>query len=159
LRAGGGTALYDVMTYASDALKQLPGPRALVIFTDGEDVSSRSTVDGARAALHGNDVTLYVIAQGQLGSDAKLKQQLSSLADDTGGEAFFTKKMNDVPEHFFDILSKLSRQYLLGYAPVTPLGDGAWRKIEVTVTRNAGTHLVVHARAGYFATRRAVNVP
>jgi hypothetical protein len=67
--------------------------------------------------------------------------------------------MNGVPEHFSDILSKLSRQYLLGYAPVTPLGDGAWRKIEVAVTRNAGTHLVVHARAGYFATRREVSVP
>jgi Ca-activated chloride channel family protein len=159
LRAGGGTALYDVMAYASEALKQQPGPRALVMFTDGEDVSSRSTVDGARAALHGNDVTLYLIAQGKLGSDAKLKQQLSSLAGDTGGEAFFTSKMNGVSEHFFDILSKLSRQYLLGYAPATPLGDGAWRKIEVAVTRNAGTHFVVHARSGYFATRRAVSVP
>ena len=159
LRAGGGTALYDVMAYASNVLKRQPGPRALVMFTDGEDVSSRSTVDGARAALHGNDVTLYLIAQGKLGSDAKLKRQLSSLADETGGEAFFTSNMNGVSEHFFDILSKLSRQYLLGYAPVTPLGDGAWRRIEVTVTRNAGTHLVVHARAGYFATRRAVGAP
>ena len=159
LRAGGGTALYDVMAYASEVLKQQPGPRALVMFTDGEDVSSRSTVDGARAALQGADVALYLIAQGKLGSDATLKQQLSTLAGETGGEAFFTSKMNGVPEHFSDILSKLSRQYLLGYAPVTPLGDGAWRKIEVAVTRNAGKHLVVHARAGYFATSRAVSVP
>jgi len=159
LRAGGGTALYDTMAYASELLKQQPGPRALVIFTDGEDVSSRSTVEGARAALQGNDVALYLIAQGQAGSDAKLKQQLSTLARETGGEAFFTSKMNGVPEHFSDILSKLSRQYLLGYAPMSPLGDGAWRKIEVAVTRNAGKHLVVHARAGYFATPRGISVP
>jgi Ca-activated chloride channel family protein len=157
LRAGGGTALYDAMAHAADALKHQPGPRALVMFTDGEDVSSRATVQGARAALQGADVVLFLVAQGQAGSNVLLKQQLSTLARETGGEAFFTSKMNGVPERFSEILSNLSRQYLLGYAPATLLGDGAWRTIEVSVTK--GDHRVVHARAGYFATQRGPSTP
>jgi Ca-activated chloride channel family protein len=159
LRAGGGTALYDAMAHAADALKHQPGPRALVMFTDGEDVSSRATVEGARVALQEADVVLFLVAQGNASSDARLKQQLSTLARETGGEAFFTSKMNGVPEQFSEILSYLSRQYLLGYAPAAPLGDGAWRTIEVAVTKRDGTHRVVHARAGYFATRRGPSTP
>jgi Ca-activated chloride channel family protein len=159
LRATGGTALYDAMAHAADTLKHQPGPRALVMFTDGEDVSSRATVEGARGALQGADVVLFLIAQGHTGSDARLKLQLSTLAKETGGEAFFTSKMNGVPEQFSEILSNLSRQYLLGYAPATPLGDGAWRTIEVAVTKSDGKHRVVHARAGYFATPRGPNAP
>jgi VWFA-related protein len=159
LRAGGGTALYDAMVQAAEALKRQPGPRALVMFTDGEDVSSRATADGAQAALQGADVVLFLVAQGKTGSNAQLKQQLSTLARETGGEAFFTSKMNGVPEQFSEILSNLSRQYLLGYAPAAPLGDGAWRTIEVAVTKRDGEHTVVHARAGYFATRREPSAP
>jgi Ca-activated chloride channel family protein len=159
LRAGGGTALYDAMVNAADALKHQPGPRALVTFTDGQDVSSRATIEGARAALQGADVVLFLVAQGNAGSDTRLKQQLSTLARETGGEAFFTSKMNGVPEQFSEILSNLSRQYLLGYAPAAPLGDGAWRTIEVALTKADGKHRVVHARAGYFATRRSPSAP
>jgi VWFA-related protein len=159
LHAGGGTALYDAMAHAADTLKHQPGPRALVMFTDGEDVSSRATVEGARSALQGADVVLFLVAQGNAGSNERLKQQLSMLARDTGGEAFFTSKMNGVPEQFSEILSNLSRQYLLGYAPAAPLGDGAWRTIEVAVTNRDGEHTVVHARAGYFATRRDSSAP
>jgi VWFA-related protein len=159
LRAGGGTALYDAMALAAETLKHQPGPRALVMFTDGEDVSSRATVDGARAALQGADVVLFLVAQGEASKNVRLKQQLSTLARETGGEAFFTSKMNGVPEQFSEILSNLSRQYLLGYAPASPLGDGAWRTIEVAVTKKDGEHRVVHARAGYFATRRGPIAP
>jgi Ca-activated chloride channel family protein len=155
LRAGGGTALYDVMAHAANALKRQPGPRALVMFTDGDDVSSRASVDGARAALQGADVVLFLIAQGRAAADPRLRKQLSALADETGGEAFFASGMTSLPDHLAEILSNLSRQYLLGYTPAAALGDGAWRTIEVAVTKSERSkHAAVRARAGYFAIGR-----
>ena len=90
------------------------------------------------------------------GGVAAAREALEALAGETGGEAFFTSDMGTVASHLLRILEETSTQYLLGYAPQKPVGDGAWRAIEVTLAKkDVAKHADVRTRAGYFATRRA----
>lgn len=152
MRAFGRTSLYDSMVRAADLFQAGQGRRALVVFTDGDDVTSHGSADTARAALQGKDVVLYVAAQGRAAEDRELRDRLRALAEETGGAAFFASRMSALDEHFAEILREIGNQYLLTYSPDRPLGDGAWRRITVEVPKR---RVDVRARQGYFAKRDA----
>ncbi len=151
LRAWGLTAINDTMIRGADLLKARSGRRALVFFTDGEDVASRASIESARMALQTNDVLLYVIASGRAAENRALRDRLSSLALETGGAAYFADRLQDSAGHFRDIATDMANQYLLAFAPTRSLGDGKWRRLSVRVGNERYT---VRARSGYFAVRR-----
>jgi Ca-activated chloride channel homolog len=151
VRAFGRTSLYDSLVRAADLFKTSQGRRALVVFTDGDDVSSRGSAETARAALQAKDIVLYVAGQGRAAEDDDLRDRLRRLAEETGGAAYFAAKMSALDEHFADVLQTIGHQYVLTYSPDRPLGDGAWRAIKVETT--ARGRLDVRARQGYFARR------
>lgn len=150
VRAFGRTSLYDSLVRAADLFQGSQGRRALVVFTDGDDVSSRGSAETARAALQAKDIVLYVAGQGLAAEDDDLRDRLRRLAEETGGAAYFASKMSALDQHFADVLQSIGHQYVLTYAPDRPLGDGAWRTIKVETVR--GRH-DVRARQGYFARR------
>jgi VWFA-related protein len=153
LHPAGSTALYDSMIRGVELLKPLASPRALVVFTDGDDNNSLATIDDVRSALQSNDGVLYLIAQGVAQHDEKLRTALARLATDTGGNAYFSTHISSLQGHFADIVNDLSHQYVLGYTPKRDLGDGGWRKISVSL--DAPTlKLTVRSRAGYLAVHR-----
>jgi Ca-activated chloride channel family protein len=154
LTAGGGTALYDAIIEAAEELRNARGRRAVIVFTDGDDVSSYGSIPSVRTALQTNDVVLYIIAQGKAAADARLRRDLSTLASETGGLSFFAPKMSTLSEHFSEILSDLSTEYVVGYSPQLRVGDGAWRKIKVEVGRPEDRYRV-RAREGYLAIARS----
>jgi VWFA-related protein len=151
LRPWGSTAIYDTIIRGADLLRRQSGRRALVLFTDGDDVSSRATLEASRTALLEQDTLLYLVATGKAASSLDLRKRLTALALETGGAAFFAPRIGDTAEHFGEIVRDLSQQYVLSYAPERPLGDGKWRRIRLDVTRGRFT---VRARSGYIATRR-----
>jgi len=153
LSAGGGTALFDAIIEAAEVLRTAQGRRAVVVFTDGDDVSSHGSVTSVRTALQTNDVVLYIIAQGKAAADDRLRGELSTLAAETGGLAFFAEKMSSLRGHFSDILQDLSTGYVVGYSPRLAVGDGGWRRIRVEVGR-AQDRYKVRAREGYLAVAR-----
>lgn len=51
IEAAGGTALYDGVSRAARLLAGHDGPRDVVVFSDGEDTTSRSDLDDVRALL------------------------------------------------------------------------------------------------------------
>lgn len=150
IRAFGSTSLYDSLVHAADLFRTSQGRRALVVFTDGDDVSSRGSAETARAALQAKDIVLYVAGQGRAAEDDDLRDRLRRLAEETGGAAYFASKMSALDEHFAEVLQTIGHQYVLTYAPDRPLGDGAWRAIKVETT---GRRHDVRARQGYFARR------
>jgi Ca-activated chloride channel family protein len=154
LRPFGRTALFDSMIRAAELLDAEPAPRALVVFTDGDDISSLATVDGVRAALQTKNVVLYMIGQGKADQDAALRTRLTTLALETGGAAYFSSRMSSLRDHFADIVYEISHQYVLSYVPLRDLGDGGWRKIEVRV-QAVPMKVSVRARQGYLALRRS----
>jgi len=154
LRASGSTALYDVLIQAADLFPATAERRAIVMFTDGDDVSSRTSIAAARLALQSSNVVLYFVAQGKAYNDPVLREQLSTLAAETGGGAYFASRMRDTREHFATIAAELAHQYVIGYLPIRPFGDGAWREIRVE-SSDGSKNWEITARRGYLAVKKA----
>jgi VWFA-related protein len=147
LRPSGGTALYDGIIRAVDLIRAQPPPRAIVMFTDGEDTRSRSLASSVRSALQRNDVVLYLIAQGVEERGGTLREHLAPLATETGGSAWFPTRMTAVTEHFVDVVRHLRNQYVLAYP--SPAAGTGWRRIAVTLADDRGRR--VRSREGYMA--------
>jgi VWFA-related protein len=144
----GGTALYDVVVQAFDLLGRQTGRRALVVFTDGEDLNSRVPIEVAERRLEASDAVMYPIGQGRAPRLASLKTVLERLARKSGGRAFFGESVDQLDAVFADIIDELSNQYLLGYVPRDLTRDGRWRTLKVEVP---GKAVHVRARQGYRA--------
>jgi Ca-activated chloride channel family protein len=151
LRAWGSTAFYDAVLRGLDLLERHRGRRALVLFTDGEDMGSHATVDDIRRRIEVSATPVYVVAQGKGMREAGLKKVLDRLAGVSGGRSFYTDRVEELEGVFSEIGEDIASQYLLAYAPAEPVRDGGWRTIRVEV---AGTKHAVRARQGYRATAR-----
>ena len=125
----------------------------MVVFSDGDDVSSLGTLETARMAIQGADAVLYFIAQGKAERDPALRARYQQLARETGGGAYFSTRMSAVREHFAEIVEELAHQYILIYTPKRDFGDGAWRKVAVQA-QDTNRKYNVRARQGYFAIKR-----
>jgi Ca-activated chloride channel family protein len=144
----GGTALYDVLLRAMDLLGHRKGRKVMVVFTDGEDQSSRSSFADVERRAEVNDAPIYMIGQGRATTDGKLRDVIEKLARMSGGRAFHTDRLDELEPAFAQIVDELDNQYLLGYEPSNPARDGSWRRIRLEVE---GPGRKVRARQGYRA--------
>jgi VWFA-related protein len=157
LQAWGGTSLYDAIQYSLDRIKDQPGRKALIVFSDGADTTStlgdHEVVDAARAV----EATVYCIGfKGQdFGGFRSPRGFLRKIANETGGRYFSPDKVGDLLKVFNEISNELKNHYLLAYTPKRA-ADGTWRQIELKVDRPGSE---VRVRKGYFAIprRRAAN--
>ncbi|HWP84560.1 MAG TPA: VWA domain-containing protein [Terriglobia bacterium] len=155
MRAGGGTALYDAIYYASRDRLMVEAPlssefrRALVVLSDGEDNQSRfsrlQTLEMARRA----EVTIYTISTNIKGTRLRGDEVLKEFSEESGGRFFQPSSWEDLDEAFQAINDELRSQYILVFRPTTPR-DGRYHEIEI-VPKQKG--LKVRARRGYFATQ------
>ena len=145
LKAGGGTALFDsVMRVLSD-LEPVAGRKAIVVFSDGLDERSVTSLTRTVEAARRSEVLLYTIGTAHRQGDAAAREDLRQLADDTGGESFLVEKIRQLPEVFASILADLRAQYVLSFTPRP--GPKGWRRVEVSV-RNRGVD--VRCRDSYY---------
>jgi VWFA-related protein len=147
LACWGNTALYDVIVTGINLLGRETGRKAMVVFTDGEDMGSHTSLSDVERRLEASGVTLYVIGQGRALKMEALKERMTRLARSTGGRAIVTEKIDDLRGAFAELLDELSHQYLLGYAPTNSAHDGTLRQLKVEVE---GRHRV-RAREAYRA--------
>ncbi len=170
-RAGGATALYDaIWVSARHRLANPPLPsgtnpairRVLVVISDGEDTlpSEHSRSEAIEMAQRA-DVSIYTISTSTdwmsvTGSSPQKyhftagDKVLQTLADDTGGRAFYPYRIDDLAQSFADIGTELRSQYSLAYVPTNRAPDGRFRTIKIQSPRSG---LNVRARKGYFAPR------
>jgi Ca-activated chloride channel family protein len=149
LQAWGGTSLYDAVHYSLERIKDRPGRKALVVFSDGVNttgsMSERTAVDYARAV----EATVYCIGfKGLAGSSPR--GFLRKIANETGGRFFAPDKVGELAKVFNEISEELENHYLLAYAPKRA-ADGTWHRIELKVHRPGSE---VRVRKGYFAVPR-----
>ena len=149
----GGTALYDALLTGLNTVGKQPGRRALVVFTDGEDQNSASTIKRVESRLETSDATIYTIGLGRSVKDKALAGILQHLAEMSGGRAFLIDRAAQLSQVFGDIVEELSNQYLLSYPSSNEKRDGTFRRISVDVTEG-GLH--VRHRQGYRAPGKAV---
>jgi Ca-activated chloride channel family protein len=152
LQAWGGTSLYDAIHYGLNRIKDQPGRKAVIVFSDGDDTTSSLTekdvIDYARAV----ESTVYCVGiRGGAGLvDRGPRGFLRKVAKETGGQYFFPEKVGDLVRIFAGISDELKNHYLLGYSPQRS-PDGTWREIELRINRKDAQ---MRVRKGYFAVKR-----
>ena len=154
LRPGNSTRLYDALFYACrerlNESETASVRKAIVLITDGEDNSSRSTREEAiDMALRAN-VIVYTISTNFPGysESGKYDKILQRIADATGGRWFEPFQVTDVANAFSQIQADLRSQYALAYRPENLKHDGRYRTIEILAEHKG---LKVHSRHGYYA--------
>ena len=168
-RTGGGTSLYDAVLEATGRrLRGVGGRKAVVLFTDGVDTSSRrASFESTLHAAEELDALVYTIQYrtdedvagggtgGQLVTtkgeplEAAYKRAglyLRLLADGAGGRSFRAGSPGLLAEAFGRIAEELRRQYSLGYYPKNRSADGKRRRLKVRVST---PDAAVRARGGY----------
>ena len=144
----GSTSLYDVISRGVSLLRQQAGRKGLVVFSDGDDESSRLTFDAVERELQSSDAVMYAVGLGRGASMADLTRQLSQLADASGGRAVIAPDTTALGPAFGDVVAELSHQYVLSYAPTNDKRDGTWRALTVEIP---GRDVRIRARRGYRA--------
>jgi VWFA-related protein len=150
LRAWGSTAFHDAVLRGLDLLEEHRGRRALVLFTDGEDMVSHATAADVRARVERSATPVYVIAQGKGMREPLLKRTLDRVSGVSGGRSFYTDRIEELEGVFAEISEDIASQYLLAYTPGETPRDGSWRTIRVEVAGRGKDH-AVRARQGYRA--------
>jgi VWFA-related protein len=84
----------------------------------------------------------------QFGSQAASQDTLTTMAEDTGGRAFFDS--NTFGQVFDRVVNDTSAYYVLGYSSTNPARDGRFRRIRVRLKR---PDLKLEYRSGYYAPR------
>ncbi|MBE7543748.1 MAG: VWA domain-containing protein [Bryobacteraceae bacterium] len=154
LRAGGGTAMYEAMYLASRDHLMQDQPRhkyrrAIILIGDGDDNASRFSRDQALEMVHKADGVIYCISTNQTGMNNIGDKTLKYFAEETGGQAFFPFKAQDLAQDFENIANELRSQYSILYRPEPLITDGKYHPILVRVRNQRG--LVVRSRKGYYA--------
>jgi Ca-activated chloride channel homolog len=150
----GWTALWDAISIYLGGAQDQTGQKVLIIFTDGGDTRSTLSYVDLMNAVKASDVTVYAIGflEHQPASVRTTQRlQLAQLADQTGGQAFFPSTMKEVESLYDRIVAEIDSRYLLGYVSTDKRTNGAWRSVEVKVTRPDMKQARIRTRKGYFA--------
>jgi Ca-activated chloride channel family protein len=154
--ARGSTALYDALIGSLDHLKKgKKEKKVLLVVTDGEDNTSRSSLEKTIKEIQKTDTVIYTI--GLLGQENKrsaknAKKALSEIALASGGVAYFPENVEDVHSICEQVAHDIRHQYTLGYYPSNSARDGSFRSVHVDVIPPRGKgKLVARTRNGYYA--------
>ncbi len=161
MRPGGGTSLYDAIYFAAKEKLMMDQPRdkfrrAMIIISDGVDTSSDRTRDQALEMAQKADTVIYAISTNITREEKDGDKVLKYLTEETGGQAFFPFKAEDLDQSFENIANVLRHQYNIFYSPNPMVQDGLYHPVGLKVKTRKD--LVVRARKGYYAPR-AVTAP
>jgi len=143
-RVSGETALYDAAAVALRKLRETSGRRAVVLFTDGEDNRSRTSIDQVVDLARATEASVFSVAQGSAEVRALLRG-LDRLARETGGRAWFISSIKSLSDVFREVVAELENQYFLTFTPADQR-PRTWHRVEVK-TRKPG--LTVRARTSF----------
>jgi Ca-activated chloride channel family protein len=148
LKAYGGTSLYDAILSSIDLLGRDISRKAIIVFTDGDDRSSLSSIEPVEKRIHDSNASVYMITQGAGAQMEAVRKVVNGIAEISGGRAYSTEKIDELQRALDRIMDDLTHQYLIGYSPTNTAHDGTYRKITVRTTQNSHE---IRAREGYLA--------
>src|ERR1700688_2524612 len=157
--AKGGTALYEAVVASAEHLKRNAKLERKVLFvvTDGEDNASQESLEQAVKHLQEeNGPSVYAI--GLLGDEEhpkRARRALETIAQRTGGLAFFPKTLDEVDAISRQVAHDIRNQYTIGYKPTNPRSNGGFRQIRVDAKDKGHKKLMVRTKSGYYAGTQA----
>ena len=126
-----GTKLYDAVDFTYQLLKRIRGRKAIILFTDGDDTWSKTTLDATLRDATELDALVYAIHYGTSPSAA----YLDTLAKKTGGHFYQADDPETIKQAFVAVAEELRHQYSVGYYPKKSARHGEERKIKIKVNR------------------------
>lgn len=156
LRAGGDTAMYDAVVYASQKLRrhanELVTRAVIILITDGDDTASKALMYDAQQAATRAEAILFALSTNEFSQDfySRGEAVLELLSRATGGSILPAHENADLSHAFRKVDEALRNEYVLGYRPAGLKLDGSFRPVEI---RPRLSKLHVHTRRGYYAPR------
>lgn len=135
----------DLLDELAGGLAAMPGPKTIVMLSDGLMLSSfEEAVRGTVAKMNRAGARVYAVdTRGIAGPPG---DALNSLAVDSGGLAL--SNLNDLDTALARIAADTNVYYVLGFQPANQKYDGKYHAIDVRVKR---PDVKVRARKGYLA--------
>jgi Ca-activated chloride channel homolog len=149
---GNPTRLNDAIGASLDSLKGMEGRRVVLVFTDGEDTSSRTKFGTVLDRARDEEVMVYSIGleseyfNGVRVVRSRPSRDLRKISEETGGGYFELSQTADLAPTFSRVATELRSQYLIAFTPAAL--DGKVHKLDVRVNRPGMT---VRARKSYLA--------
>jgi VWFA-related protein len=161
LHNGGGTALFDAIHSACEKLTTAkasePAARILIVLSDGDDNTSRTTLSRAIDMAQMRDVTIYAINTriesinfSNIERTAKGDAALKEIAEQTGGRSFVRMSTWELTRAFSAIEEEMRNRYSLSYQPRDLEENDRFRRIQIAAEKS-GRRFRIHARKGYYA--------
>lgn len=159
LKNGGGTSLFDAVSFSCRKLWEYPEAGrvalVLVVLSDGEDNSSHRNLKQVLQQAESTGVTIYSVSTSEsAGVQTDADRVLQVLAERSGGEAMFPGDLMTFQKSLDKLRELIRNRYLLAYKPADFVPDGKYREVHVVAEQN-GNHLRVHVRKGYYARAAA----
>ena len=157
IRAGGGTSLYDAiyLSISERIVEEPEGRRVMIVISDGDDNASRFSLTETLEMAQRNNVAIYTISTNSSANFETRAQRrgddtLETFAEETGGQAFFPLRLEQLALTFQNISEALRSQYTITYISTNLDRDGSYRVIRLDPNDN---DYEVKARRGYYAPR------
>ncbi len=162
VHAVGGTSINDHLFLSLSRLEMQQGRRVVVLFSDGEDVTSVLSMSDVIEKARSSQALIYWIFLREEGAEDEIRTYTTSWRDadanlreakllrqavrESGGRIEIVENPDALEGAFAGILAELREQYVLGYYPSEDRDDGRWHDVKVRVDREG---LSVRAREGY----------
>jgi Ca-activated chloride channel family protein len=136
---------------------------AIVVLTDGEDTVSLVGQDDVIELVRRTGVAIYTIsiavavetrnldAEGKNRTFNLIDDDLRRLARESGGQAFFPLRLDELNSVYSWVARELSAQYSLAYMPNAPARTGVFHKLMVQVVSRGDAF--PRTRLGYIAAQ------
>jgi Ca-activated chloride channel family protein len=158
IKSSGGTAIYDALVASADYLsKNAKHPKqVLLVVTDGEDNASSATLEQTIRRIQDLDGPVIYCVGLLFGDDTDkresrhAKRVLETLAEQTGGAAYFPKSVNQVDEIAAEVAQDIRTQYTISYHSTKSPTLGGYREVHVEAKAKNMGKLSVRTRSGYY---------
>ena len=170
---GGLSAVLDGVyvgaAYLAKHNKNVTGRRkVLILISDGEDRNSQTKIDELLEQLRKEDMQVFVVGLiTELDEEAgsvrrspreKAKQLLTTIAEESGGRAFFPRKKDDLAGSAAQIITDLRSQFRITYQSSNEIVKSGLRKVEVNLISPGGEKRNVIAPRSYYVDSKDVQV-
>jgi Ca-activated chloride channel family protein len=158
IKSSGGTAIYDALVASADYLaKNAKHPKqVLLVVTDGEDNASSATLEQTIRRIQDLDGPVIYCVGLLFGEDTDKRESrharrvLETLAEQTGGAAYFPKSLKDVDAVAAEVAQDIRTQYTISYHSTKSPTLGGYREVHVEAKAKGFSRLSVRTRTGYY---------
>ena len=146
----GQTAIYDALILALEHMESAKHmKKAILLFTDGIDNSSKHTLSEAIEATKRARVAVYPVGLLSQSGGQKAEDALVHIAEASGGRAFFPQTVDEARLDMERVARDLREQYTLGYFSSNGSHSGGWRSLRIEVVPPAGSPPSMKLNANY----------